>query len=857
MPSQTLRQRTILALLAPPAMALAVASPASAQPARPAYPNPDGAGLVRLLGARAMAAFAPPGARGLGALVRLPAGTSASALGLREMAPGIGRFWGSADALLAFADQHPDLTVEVSPVLHTLLNTAAKYIGSQATVAQGMNGNGALIGIADTGIDVTHPDFIDALGHTRVAWLLDLSSPPRGVHPDLEAQFGTMDSTTGALAAGAVWSAADIDAARASGAAVPQDPVGHGTLVASCAAGSGALGTSPYVGVAPGATLVVASVTGSGADAIGNDDLLRGVGFLFDRADSMGEPIAVNLSIGTDFGPHDGTTAWEQTLASFVGPDKPGHAIVAAAGNSGSIVDTPVHENVHVNSGSTMRVPIVTSGAQDGGIDVWVAMHAGADLRVGLDAPDGTWIDPVASGTSGAKDGAGRYVAGIYNGSPSGSPVPTSSHGAVVAWQGAWGSGTYYVTLQGTGTADLYMQTTGDASSDLTNVGFQYGVRETTINLPASSPSIIGVGCSINKSAWRSIDGDKVGLSVPRLDSVGASPDPQMRSERAVSGEPCWFSSAGPTLTGLLKPEVLAPGAAIVGALSAQAPTSSPESIFFTAECPVSSDGVQRTTCQQIDATHGASEGTSFSSPLVAGAIAVLFQLDPTLTQDTVVAALQAGAHPVRHGGVFQDQLGAGELDVPGALTALEWMHHPGMALPDRSASWLVVGADTVLADGSTPLEALLQLRSSPDGGAPSPADGFDSSRLSVYAQLDGQTFAQWPCDTGGTANASCQRKGPGLWRISLQLAGGLGGQSLALGATFDGADIVDPRSIPIATDTWNAAYPPQVAGGACATGTSPLPRSSPLAPGSALAVLAGIVTRRRALRARRRARPT
>ncbi len=65
--------------------------------------------------------------------------------------------------------------------------------------------------------------------------------------------------------------------------------------------------------------------------------------FLFDRADFMKKPIAVNLSLGSDFGPHDGTMAWEETLASYVGPGFPGHALVAAAGNSGDITSAPVH----------------------------------------------------------------------------------------------------------------------------------------------------------------------------------------------------------------------------------------------------------------------------------------------------------------------------------------------------------------------------------------------------------------------------------------------------------------------------------------------------------------------------------
>src|SRR5208337_4484383 len=160
-------------------------------------------------------------------------------------------------------------------------------------------------------------------------------------------------------------------------------------------------GTSAYRGIAPGAMLVVARVAAAGTESIANDDLLRGVSFLFDRADFMKRPVVVNLSIGSNFGPHDGSMDWEQALAGHVGAAFPGHALVVAAGNYGSIVDTPVHQSVRVSPTETMRVPIPVSAPSNGGVQVWVAMHAGADLEVGLDGPDGTWIAPVPAGQSG------------------------------------------------------------------------------------------------------------------------------------------------------------------------------------------------------------------------------------------------------------------------------------------------------------------------------------------------------------------------------------------------------------------------------------------------------------------------
>jgi hypothetical protein len=465
-----------------------------------------------------------------------------------------------------------------------------------------------------------------------------------------------------------------------------------------------------------------------------------------------------------------------------------------------------------------MHVPIATGGAAHGGVQVWVAMHAGALLRVGLDGPSGTWIAPVGDGDSGSLN-TGDADAAIYNGSRArGSPVPQHSLGAVVLWENKWPAGTYNVTLTGSGTADLYLQGTGDASiPGVRTVGFARGVRESTISLPATSASVISVGCSINKPSWHNLHSVDLGLLVPVLDAPGGLLDPNGATRDAIGGEPCWFSSAGPTLTGVQKPEIMAPGAAIVGAMSGQALPPSSASIFTSPNCPDKAGTGVDPDCQQIDATHAVSFGTSFSSPIVAGVAAILLQHDPTLAQDGILAALQGGAHPLRGKAAFEDQVGAGEADVLGAIAAADRMRDPVTALPANGAGWLTLGADAYLADGSTTLQAIIELRSAVAGTALAPpADGFDRGRLGVYALVDGAPRSG--------AVQSLDRRGPGVWVAILGppgLPAGLGGSRLTVGVTFDGRDIVERKSIPIATDVWNAEYPP-TAGGGCGVGRTP-----------------------------------
>jgi MYXO-CTERM domain-containing protein len=361
-------------------------------------------------------------------------------------------------------------------------------------------------------------------------------------------------------------------------------------------------------------------------------------------------------------------------------------------------------------------------------------------------------------------------------------------------------------------------------------------VRESTISLPATHPSILGVGCTINKTSWVGLDGSLNPVLVPVLDGPGGMPSADGSLRFPVPGEPCWFSSAGPTLTGVAKPEIMAPGAGVVGALSAQAVPPSAASIFDDPVC----DAEGHPACRVVDALHGFAEGTSISSPIVGGAIAVLLQHDPTLTEDQIVAALQAGAHPLRGPALFADQAGPGEVDVLGAVAAVDRMNDPQLALPVRGESWLAPAADVFLADGSTPLQAVLELRAAPTGGAAPPADGFEQDRLAAYALVDGQPRE---------GAVSLARRGPGVWLATVTLPAGLGGSQLTLGATFDGAAIVDEKTLPIATDEWTAEYPVTLHAG-CGVGGSPVSGRGPFALGAL-----GIVGLRR--RRRRRARAT
>lgn len=827
-----------------------------ASPATRIQGRANGAALVHMLGARAAEALAPN--TGLvGALVALPRGKSAADYGLDEVVPGIGRLRAPPARIEEFGFAHPDLRIEVAPPLHTLMDRAGAWVRADvARRERSATGAGVMVGVADTGLDVTNPEMVDANGKSRVAWMLDLSLEPVGVHTDLERRFGILSAQTGRVEAGAVLSKDMIDRlleAIASGncseesgkKCAPSDEIGHGTHVTGIAAARGDGGK--FTGIAPAADLVFVRLTRGRGDGIENDDLVRAVQFMFDRADAEKRPMVVNLSLGSDFGPHDGTLLWEEVIASHVGPSFPGRSVVAAAGNSGSIVETPIHQSVRATKGATMRVPVRTSGADSGSVQIWVTLREGADLKIGLDGPDGQWIAPVAEGHQNGKN-TDTYNAGVlYGAGQDGSPIPDASRGAVVVWTGKWPSGTYTVTLEGTGMAELYLQGIGDAALGAQRQAtFSHGVREGTVNLPATHPSIIGVGCTVNRPRWTSIAGAEVGLRVPLLDLAGGLSAPRPTRNNAppvfrdlLEGEVCWFSSAGPTAAGVPKPEIAAPGALVISAMSRTAKPGTSGSVFTNSSCPATKTGESDARCLQIDDTHGIAVGTSMSSPVVAGVVALLLEKDPTLTQDKIVALLQAGAHRFRTRAPFQDQSGPGEVDAVGALDALEQMKNPALQVPSAAESWITLSEDYVPADGSTPVTAILELRTT---DAAHRADFFDSERLKPVLLVDGAPFEVTP---------TLIRRGPGVWLFVWKPPPGLGGSHATFGATFDGEPIVAPRTVPIATDAWNARYPSKATGSSCAIAPATFARGGGLGGGAVTCALM-VLAHRRASRRRR-----
>ncbi len=766
--------------------------------------------------------------------VELPPGTDARSMGWQPFAPGLGSVRVAPSDLAAFEVAHPGARFSIWPCFVPVLDRSAKLnrtdIYRQALAAAGSaisgTGKGVVVGIIDTGLDVKHPDFLDASGQTRVAWLLDMSQPPLKKHPELEAEFGCTDPMQTPCA---VFAKSDIDAVFADPPGLlPRDVVGHGTHVASIAAGNGGA-TAQFVGGAPEATLIIAGVTHGLLERVADTDIATGARFIFDRADALGMPAVINLSLGGDFGPHDGTTPLEKALAAMVGPDHPGHAIVVAAGNSGALYkgDRPeqtlgIHTQTRLSHDLPALVPVLSPGVAggaeiSGAVFVWATFEKTTDVAVGLAGPLGLSIAAVGPGMQGSfASGDNRLKAFIFNSVAQDQvPIPPDTHGAVITWSGSWPADSEMVLrFEGDGFVDAWVQTELDASG--AQAYFEVATRQGTINVPATHPDLIAVGCTINRTTWTDIGGFAQDVAALHGYDILGPVD-----------STCYFSSAGPTATGAMKPEISAPGGLVAAAMSeAAAPAAGTDSIFDAPDglCP-SGD-----PCFVVDAAHAILSGSSMSAPQVAGAAALLMERDPSLDEPGILRLLEQGARRPE-GVVGADyQLGVGALDVAGAFAALDARSSAVTRDADAARSWMSLSESFAHPDTRWSVGGTVELRAS-DGSL---ADGFAPQRLSLEA-------------TGADITQPLGRIAAGLWHFEVTGSAATGSGSMDIDVRFDGATIGQPdtklsghRVLPIGADRWIAVGTARAYGGCSMARRSAVP-----APGHLIALVLTLVLMR------------
>lgn len=488
--------------------------------------------------------------------------------------------------------------------------------GSDAPPYPGVTGKGVVVGVIDTGLDLTHRDFRNPDGSTRVSYLWDQTDAV-GPHPP-------------GFVYGTEWTAAKIDA----GLARERDTDGHGTHVTGIAAGNGRAADSPnppyvYTGMAPEAEIVFVKT-----DFL-ESSLVDAVAWIQSRAGTR--PCVINLSLASQFGPHDGTAPLDLAMEALSGP---GRILVAAAGND-ALART--HAEAVVEPGASVDLPLVISpyNAYPGRfndqvfLDSWFA--GSGDLRFTVISPGGYEVGPVGPDEDRqmATPEGTVYIGNTFY-PPDGSrnvEIDMSDLNGDAPRAGVW-----HLRVRNAGVgpdevdAWISMAFLGAGAASV-----QWGAfldsRETLAS-PGTSNGVLSVAAYVTKTQWPRFGGGGCAyIQAPPLGSIAP------------------FSSLGPRRDGARKPDIAAPGMAVASALSA---TAGPQ---FTFPCAITPDGY-----------HAIGQGTSQASPHVAGAVALMLEKEPDLDFAAVKDRLVKTARKDDDtGDAWSPAFGYGKLDAAAA----------------------------------------------------------------------------------------------------------------------------------------------------------------------------------------------
>ncbi len=351
-----------------------------------------------------------------------------------------------------------------------------------------LRGSGVLVGIIDTGIDYTNDAFRYEDGTSKIVSIYDQSDDTGNVPEGfLVGSEYTREQINQALESDNPF---DI---------VPErDDVGHGTFLASLAAGRE---SDSFSGAAPDSELIVVKLKNARpyvreAYLVPEDNqnvyestaVMVGIEYIIRKAKELGRPVAIALGVGTNLGSHDGYTLFEQYISMIA--NITGVCICAAAGNESQ---ERHHARVNVSGGESADINI-NSSEETAGIYVTLLNSASDRISVSLKSPTGEIVGriPARGGTS--------YTTRLLLEKSTVTieyyfPLSISSGQATIIKIDNAPAGLWTITLYG----DIVLDGNVDAYLPITSVGypnieFLNPDPNYTITVPATSSAVITCG---------------------------------------------------------------------------------------------------------------------------------------------------------------------------------------------------------------------------------------------------------------------------------------------------------------------------------------------------------------------------
>ena len=509
-----------------------------------------------------------------------------------------------------------------------------------------LNGRGVLLAVLDSGITWDLEVFRKADGSTRIRYLWDQTVPwdqmvpwdqtipgkqaasreqetlrnptlPQNqVAPEETGDTG-YGRTPDGFPIGTEYTEEEINRAMNSsvleryGLIPSRDLTGHGTAVAGIAAGRSADGL--YTGAAPEAELIIVKLGLPREEGFPRTtEIMRGVTYALRKAGQLNMPLVINLSFGNSYGSHDGSSLLERFLDNASEIGKT--VICVGSGNEGAARG---HFAGNITRDSRVELAV---GNYEKSLNIQLWKNYSDVFRIRLQSPGGEEAE-LTTNIQG-----GKYTLRleqtrilVYLGEPLPYAVAQEIYLEMIPVTGGYiDAGIWTIRLEPvmtvTGQYYLYLPA-GNGRGDST--GFYRSTPQMTLTVPSTAAKVITVGAY----------------------------DPVYDTYADFSGRGYADSTRtiGVTAAGLTKPDLVAPGVNI------QAPD------VYGSFLPVT--------------------GTSFATPIVSGAAALLMEWgivqgnDPFLYGEKIKAYLRKGARPLRGEREYpNDRVGYGRLCVADSL---------------------------------------------------------------------------------------------------------------------------------------------------------------------------------------------
>lgn len=472
---------------------------------------------------------------------------------------------------------------QLFPTMHLVRNeTGVTKVTEGAGLDTPYDGTGVVVGVIDQGFEFKHPAFLNACkkwGSSATSGMLKNSAP-----------FND-----------------------------PNDNEGHATHVANIAVGRKVAGSN-YYGVATGAELLPMMSNLSTSSTIAQAAAIK------KYAEGEGKPWVINMSFGSNSGPHDGSSDTDQNMDKL---STKGGILVGAMGNSGAEKLHVMHKFTEDGEKAFFYIKLDDQLNTNSVVysEVWAA-NAGEGLLTIRPAvlSRGKLYYPTAVQMNAAGQ---TFEAEV-------SPFNNRQYGKFSGYfkqlltKMGLNTGEFVWEVEGKAGAECHAWLNTDlaagafAKTKLTLDDKVYTTPEGDGNYAtgagaASIPSSISVASYNNASGFTSINGKYYSYA----SFVGEVAD--------ISN----FSSRGPSLStdpkALPTPTIAAPGGVVISAFSKKAKSFSTDA----------AENVQKVTSGGNPFYYGVMSGTSMATPVVTGIIALWLQANPELTSDDVAAILQ------------------------------------------------------------------------------------------------------------------------------------------------------------------------------------------------------------------------